>query len=95
MGFQTKLQRINKMNGENIIKLKWIFIYEVHLEKMHQNEAITIYERYNIINDTPCPKKKAFVFESPLSTSNLAQNSCSRTVLKSAGTQLSNAPPEI
>ena len=51
MGFQTKLQRINKLNGENIIKLKWIFIYEVHLEKMHQNEAITIYERYNIIND--------------------------------------------
>ena len=44
---------------------------------------------------TPCPKKKAFVFVSLLSTSNLAQNSCPGTVLKSAGTQLSNAPPEI
>ena len=45
--------------------------------------------------DTPCPQKKAFVFVSLLSISNLAQNSCPGTVLKSAGNQLFNAPPEI
>ena len=44
---------------------------------------------------TLCPRKNASVFVSLLSTSNLAQNSCPGTVLKSAGTQLSNAPPEI
>ena len=46
-------------------------------------------------DNTPCPKKKAFVFVSLLSTSNLAQNSCPGTVLKSAGIELFNAPPEI
>ena len=45
--------------------------------------------------NTPCPRKNASVFVSLISTSNLAQNSCPGTVLKSAGNQLSNAPPEI
>ena len=53
------------------------------------------FEEFKDVKDTPCPKKKAFVFVSLLSASNLAQNSCPGTVLKSAGTQLSNAPPEI
>ena len=39
--------------------------------------------------------KKGFEFVSLLSTSNLVRNSCSRTVLKCTGTQLSHAPPEI